>query len=141
MSPSKLFIQIAFGWWFLVFSLLFPTKISMKTMVENVTKTTLNTQVHRSPKIRFGNSPCLNMWQLIWLGGKKKKLTYVHFTRSHKCHQISPYRDDTLLLTHCRCSHCLTSVASRILGYYPSIMHLLHFGTAKIVLLHFMEVC
>lgn len=45
MSPSKLFIQIAFGWWFLVFSLLFPTEISMKTMVENVTKTTLNTQV------------------------------------------------------------------------------------------------
>lgn len=141
MSPSKLFTQIAFGWWFLVFSLLLPTEISMKTMVENVTKTTLNTQVHRSPKIRFGNSPCLNMWQLIWLRGKKKKkLTYVHFTRSHEFHQISPYRDATLLLTHCSCSDCLTSVASRILGYYPSITHLLHFGTTNIVLLHFMEV-
>ena len=32
MSPSKLFTQIAFGWWFLVFSLLLPTEISMKTM-------------------------------------------------------------------------------------------------------------
>lgn len=65
MSPSKRFIQIAFGWWFLVFSPLLPTEISIKTMVENVTKTTLSTQVHRSPKIRFENSPCLNMWQLI----------------------------------------------------------------------------
>ena len=65
MSPSKRFIQIAFGWWFLAFSPLLPTEISIKTMVENVTNTTLNTQVHRAPKIRVENSPCLNMWQLI----------------------------------------------------------------------------
>lgn len=140
---------------FPVTSLLFPSEISMKTIIENVTKRTLNTKVHRSPKLRFWKESLLSMWELVWLG--KTKTSYRSPHKWSRFHLIN--RDNTLHLSHWSFEGWILNISSNqninlLSFYYLTIdnrqemlniyylsdllsKHLLCFGTARIAWVYF----